>query len=80
MTDQDLSTVLAEAERVVEHDDQSASSTDEPTHEDLRYAVLRVLEGEADGSTADVSHIDGVTVGYGEDSAMFDSWGDDVEW
>jgi len=21
-----------------------------------------------------------VTVGYGEDEAMFDSWGDDVEW
>ena len=24
--------------------------------------------------------IDDVTVGYGEDDAMFDSWGSDVEW
>jgi len=46
----------------------------------LRYAVLRLLEGEADEISTDVPEIGGVTVGYGEDEAMFDSWGDDVEW
>jgi len=49
-------------------------------HEYLRYAVLRLLEGETDETTTNGPEIDDVTVGYGEDDAMFDSWGDDVEW
>ena len=39
-----------------------------------------MLEGEAAETAADVPEIDGVTVGYGKEEAMFDSWGDDVEW
>jgi len=31
-------------------------------------------------TTTNGPEIDDVTVGYGEDDAMFDSWGDDVEW
>jgi len=80
MTGQYLTTVLEEAERVVKHHDQVAQSEDHPEHEYLRYAVLRLLEGEADEISVDVPQIDGVTVGYGEDNAMCDSWGDDVEW
>jgi hypothetical protein len=80
MSDPYLSAVLDEAERVAEQHDQIARSTDDPAHEYLRYAVLRLLEGVADETVADVPEIDGVTVGYGEDAAMFDSWGDDVEW
>jgi len=80
MSDPYLSAVLDEAERVAEQHDQIARSTDHPAHEYLRYAVLRLLEGEADETAADIREIDGVTVGYGEDEAMFDSWGDDVEW
>jgi len=44
-------------------------------HEYLRYAVLRVLEGEVDHLPADWTPIDAVTIGYGIDEAMFDSWG-----
>lgn len=80
MSEPYLSAVLDEAERVVEQHDQIARSTDHPAHEYLRYAVLRLLEGVADETTAAVPQIDGVTVGYGGDEAMFDSWGDDVEW
>ncbi|ACM58545.1 hypothetical protein HALDL1_00525 (plasmid) [Halobacterium sp. DL1] len=75
-----LSAVLDEAERVAEQHDQIARSADDPAHEYLRYAVLRLLEGETDEISTDVPEIGGVTVGYGEDEAMFDSWGDDVEW
>ncbi len=80
MTDQYLTTVLEEAERVAEHHDQVARSSKNPYHEYLRYAVLRLLEGEADEMSMDVPQINGVTVGYGEDEAMCESWGDDVEW
>jgi len=41
-----LSAVLDEAERVAEQHDQIARSADDPAHEYLRYAVLRLLEGE----------------------------------
>jgi hypothetical protein len=80
MTDQYLTAVLDEAERVADQHDQVARSTDNPAHEYLRYAILRLLEGESDDAPADVPQIDGVTVGYGEDEAMFDSWSADVEW
>ena len=80
MTDRYLTTVLDEAERVAEHHDQVAQSSDHPEHEYLRYAVLRLLEGKADETSVEVPQIDGVTVGYGEDDAMCNSWDDDVEW
>ena len=80
MTDQYLTTVLDEAERVAEHHEQVAQSSDHPEHEYLRYAVLRLLEGKADETSVGAPQIDGVTVGYGEDKAMYESWDDDVEW
>jgi hypothetical protein len=80
MSEPYLSAVLEKAERVAEQHSQIARSTDHPAHEYLRYAVLRLLEGETDETAADIREIDGVTVGYGEDESMFDSWGDDVEW
>lgn len=73
MTGQYLTTVLDEAERVAEYHDQVAQSSDNPNHEYLRYAVLRLLEGEADETSVEVSQVDGVTVGYGEDEAMYES-------
>jgi len=39
-----------------------------------------VLEREADHLPSDWTPIDGVTVGYGEDEAMFDSWGSSEDW
>jgi len=60
-----LSAVLDEAERVAEQHDQIARSADDPAHEYLRYAVLRLLEGETDEISTDVPEIGGVTVGYG---------------
>jgi len=49
-----LSAVLDEAERVAEQHDQIARSADDPAHEYLRYAVLRLLEGETDEISTDV--------------------------
>ena len=80
MTEPDLTTVLEEAEHVAEQHDQVARTTDNQADEYLRYAVLRVLEGEADQLPADWTPIDGVTVGYGSDDAMFDSWGSSEDW
>ena len=80
MTDRYLTTVLDEAERVAKHHEQVAQSSDHPEHEYLRYAVLRLLEDEADETSVEVPQIDGVTVGYGEDDAMYNSWDADVEW
>ena len=48
MTSQYLTTVLEEVGRVAKHHDQVAQSSDNPYHEYLRYAVLQLLEGEAD--------------------------------
>ena len=48
MTDRYLTTVLDEAERVAEHHEQVAQSSDNPNHEYLRYAVLRLLEDKAE--------------------------------
>jgi len=39
-----------------------------------------VLEGEAEHLPADWTLTDGVTVGYGSDEAMFDSWGSSEDW
>jgi hypothetical protein len=80
MTDEYLTTVLDEAERVAEHHEQVAQSSDNRYHEYLRYAVLRLLEGEATKIPIDVPQVDGVTVGYGADEVMYESWSDDVEW
>ncbi len=80
MTDPDLTTVLEEAEHVAEQHDQVARTTDNQAHEYLRYAVLRVLEGEADHLPPDRMPVDGVTVGYGSDKAMCDSWGSSEDW
>jgi len=80
MTDYYLTTVLKEAEHVAGQHDQVARTTDNQAHEYLRYAVLRVLGGEADHLSADLTPIDGVTVGYGSDDAMFDSWGSSEDW
>ena len=80
MTDRYLTTVLDEAERVAEHHEQVTQSSDNPNHEYLRYAVLRLLEDEADETSVEIPQIDGVTVGYGEDKAMYESWDDDGEW
>lgn len=54
MSDRYLTAALKEAERVTKHHDQVAQSKDRPAHEYLRYAVLRVLEGGADETYADV--------------------------
>jgi len=75
MTDDYLTTVLEEAEHVAEQHDKVARTTDNRAHEYLRYAVLRLLEGEAEHLPADWTPIDDVTVGYGSDEAMFDQWG-----
>jgi hypothetical protein len=80
MTDWYLTAVLAEAERVAEHHDQVARSTDSPAHEYLRYAVLRLLEGDSEALPERFPQTDDVTVGYGRDKSMFDSWGSDAEW
>ena len=79
MTDRYLTTVLDEAERVAEHHDQVAQYPDNPNHEYLRYAVLRLLEGKTDETSVKVPQVDSVTIGYGEDKAMYESWDDDVE-
>ena len=80
MTDYYLTTVLEEAEHVAGQHDQVARTTDNQAYESLRYAVLRVLGDEADHLSADLTPIDGVTVGYGSDDAMFDSWGSSEDW
>ncbi len=80
MTEPHLTTVLEEAEHVAEQHDQVARTTENQAHKYLRYAVFRVLEGEADLLPADWTPIDGVTVGYGRDEAMFDSWGSSEDW
>ena len=80
MTESYLTTLLEEAEYVVEQHDQVARTTDNQAHEYLRYAVLRVLEGESEHLPADWTPIAGVTVGYGSDDAMYDSWGSSEDW
>ncbi|RDZ94636.1 hypothetical protein DEQ92_22095 [Haloferax sp. Atlit-6N] len=58
MTERHLRAVLAEAERVAEQYDQIAQTTNSPTHEYLRYAVLRLLEGDANAIPEEVPQVD----------------------
>ena len=80
MTDDYLTTILEEAEHVAEQLDQVARTTDNQSHEYLRYAVLRVFEGHTGHFPTGWTLIDGVTVGYGSDDAMFDSWSASEDW
>jgi hypothetical protein len=59
---------------------QIACTTDNQAHEYLRYAALRILEGQADHLPTDWTPMDGITVGYGSDDVMFDRWGSSVDW
>ena len=79
MTGRYLSTLLEEAEQIATHHEQVAHSTENAAHEYLRYAVLKLLEDGASDPDSTLPHIDGVTVGYGQDTAMFESWRTDVE-
>ena len=49
-------------------------------HEYLRYAVLKLLEEGPSDPDSTLPRIDDLTVGYGQDTAMFESWHTDVEW
>ena len=80
MTDEYLTTVFEEAERVAEQYDQVARTADNQAHEHLRYGVLRVLEGEPNNLLTDWTPIDAVTVDYGRDNAMCPSWGSSEDW
>ena len=80
MTDDYLTTIFEEAEHVAEQHDQVARTTDNQVHAYLRYAVLWILEGQTDHLPTGWTPIDGVTVGYGSDDAMFDSWGASEDW
>ena len=79
MAEDYLTTILEEAEHVAEQHDQVATA-DSQAREWLRYAVLRILEGQADHLPTNWTPIDGVTVGYDIDNAMFDSWGSSEDW
>ena len=70
MLDDYLTAILEEGEHVAEQHDQVARTTDNQAHEYLRYAALRILEGQADHLPMGWTPIDGVTVGYGSDEAM----------
>lgn len=80
MTDRYLPAVLEEAEQIATHHDQVAHSTENTAHEYLRYAVLKLLEEGPSDPDITLPRIDNVTVGYGQDTAMFESWHTDVEW
>lgn len=80
MTESHLRAVLTESERVAEQYDQVAQTTNAPAHEYLRYAVLRLLEGDANSIPEEVLQVDSVTVGNGRDQETYDIWGSDVEW
>jgi hypothetical protein len=79
MTGRYLSTLLEEAEQIATHHEQVAHPTENAAHEYLRYAVLKLLEDGASDPDSTLPRIDGVIVGYGQDTAMFESWGTDVE-
>jgi len=58
MTERHLRAVLAETERVAKEYDQVAQTTNSPTHEYLRNAVLRLLEGDAKPIPEEVPQVD----------------------
>ncbi|WP_254547343.1 hypothetical protein [Halomarina pelagica] len=80
MTDHYLPIVLEEAHQLANHQPELAQSTEQPAHEYLRYAVLQLLEADADDTYTDVDPVHDVTVGYGMDQAMFDHWASEVDW
>jgi len=80
MMTEPLTTVLGEAEHVAEQHEQAARTTVNQAREYLRYAVLRVLEDGSDHLPADWMPIDDVTVGYGSDEAVYDSWDSSEDW
>lgn len=76
MPEHNLETLLEEAMHVANDYPTVASGVDNSLHEYLRYAVLRLLEGDADQHSPTVD----VTVGYGRDAAMADNWRSMVSW
>ena len=80
MTEHTLELLLNEARQTIESHPQVGFSADQPLHEHLRFAVLRVLENNADDTHTGEPRVPGLTVGYGNDTAMFDQWNDEVEW
>lgn len=75
-----LETVLEEAEQIPENHPTVACEADNAVHEYLRFAVLRLLEVAPEDTYTDVEPVEGVTVGYGIDEAMADSWRETVQW
>ena len=51
MTEQYLTTVLDEARQTIESHPQVGYGTEQPPHEHLRFAVLRLQENEAEDTT-----------------------------
>lgn len=77
MTKDYLETLLDEAISVANDYPAVANGVNDVPHEYLRYAVLRLLEGDIG------SHLEpavDVTVGYGMDAAMEDRWRSQVSW
>ncbi|GGN24215.1 hypothetical protein GCM10009021_27480 [Halarchaeum nitratireducens] len=77
MTEHDLERVLGEAVHVANEFPAITNDVDDALHEYLRYAVLRLLEGD---TTSRLEPAVDVTVGYGMDAAMADSWRSTVSW
>jgi|AntRauMinimDraft_3_1070383.scaffolds.fasta_scaffold00491_10 hypothetical protein len=78
MTDRYLSAILEEAEQISTHHEQAAHLTENAAHEYLRYAALKLLEEGPLDPDSTLPRIDDVTVGYGQDTAVFESWHIDV--
>jgi len=76
MPEHDLATLLNEAVHVANNYPAVANGVDNSLHEYLRYAVLWLLEGDAGPRSPAVD----VTVGYGRDAAMADTWRSTVSW
>lgn len=80
MSTQYLSLILDEARRTIESHPQVGYGTDQPLHEYLRFAVLRLLENGTEETHTGEPRVPGIIVGYGNDRAMFEHWHDEVEW
>lgn len=80
MTEHYLELILDEARQTIESHPTVGRSVENPLHEHLRFAVLRLLENDTKKTHTGEPAVPGVTVGYGNDGAMFEHWGDDVEW